>query len=370
MASEKDSIVSALEAKALFTDLEQCSALLLAVSGGPDSIALMVLAARWVQSLKINSGLRKPVLVVATVDHGLRIEAKREAADVAKLARKLGLKHRTLKWTGRKPATGLQQAARLARYRLLADVARKMGAAHILTAHTLDDQAETVLIRMSRGSGIAGLGAMARVAPVPEAGDVTLVRPLLDIPKARLIATLHVAKIPFATDPSNRDPRFTRARLRGLMPQLAEEGLDARRLSQLAQRLKRADAALEAAVDRAHSELAAGLGAAGSYDAAGFVRLPAEIALRLLGRAVNLIGNEGPVELGKLEALFVALKSAQKAGTRNYRRTLAGALVTLDSFKISVERAPPRRPAKGRRRPLTKGLRGPAKVQARATKSR
>ena len=361
MASEKDSPVSALEAKALFADLEPCPALLLAVSGGPDSIALMVLAARWVQSLK-----KKPDLVVATVDHGLRAEAKREAADVAKLARKLGLKHCTLKWTGKKPATGLQQAARLARYRLLADAARKVNAAHILTAHTLDDQAETVLIRMSRGSGITGLGAMARVAPVPEAGDVTLVRPLLDIPKARLIATLRAAKIPFAVDPSNRDPRFTRARLRGLMPQLAEEGLDARRLSQLAQRLKRADAAIEAAVDHAHNELAAGLSAAGSYDAAGFVRLPAEIALRLLGRAVNLIGDEGPVELGKLEALLDALRAAQKAGTRHYRRSLAGALVTLDSFKISVERAPPRRPVKSRRTPLTKGQRD----QARATKSR
>lgn len=374
MASEKDSAVSALEAKALFSDLEQCPVLLLAVSGGPDSVALMLLAARWAKSLKNNSGLRKPALVVATVDHGLRSEAKREAADVAKLARKLGLKHRTLKWTGRKPATGLQQAARLARYRLLADAARKVGAAHVLTAHTLDDQAETVLIRMSRGSGITGLGAMARVASVPgENGalsDVKLVRPLLDIPKARLIATLHAAKTPFAVDPSNRDPRFTRARLRGLMPQLAEEGLDARRLSQLARRLKRADTALEAAVDRAHGELAAGLGSAGSYDAAGFIRLPAEIALRLLGRAVNSIGDEGPVELGKLEALFKALKTAQKAGIRNYRRSLAGALVTLDSFKISVERAPPRRPAKSRRTPLTKGSRGPAKTQARATKSR
>ena len=370
MASEKDSAVSALEAKALFSDLEQCPVLLLAVSGGPDSIALMVLAARWAKSLKNNSGLRKPALVVATVDHGLRSAAKREAADVAKLARKLGLKHRTLKWTGRKPATGVQQAARLARYRLLADAARKVGAAHVLTAHTLDDQAETVLIRMSRGSGITGLGAMARFAPVPGGDEVELVRPLLDIPKARLIATLHAAKTPFAVDPSNRDPRFTRARLRGLMPQLAEEGLDARRLSQLARRLKRADTALEAAVDRAHGELAAGLGSAGSYDAAGFIRLPAEIALRLLGRAVNSIGDEGPVELGKLEALFKALKTAQKAGIRNYRRSLAGALVTLDSFKISVERAPPRRPAKSRRTPLTKGSRGPAKTQARATKSR
>jgi tRNA(Ile)-lysidine synthase len=363
MAAEKDSPVSAAEAEALFSDLDRCPALLLAVSGGPDSIALMVLVSRWAKTLK-----RKPELVVATVDHGLRAEAKREAADVAKLARKLGLKHRTLKWTGKKPSTGLQQAARLARYRLLGDVARKAGTPFILTAHTLDDQAETVVIRMSRGSGITGLAAMARIAPLPSGeADIKLFRPLLDIPKARLIATLRAAKIPFAVDPSNRDPRFTRARLRGLMPQLAEEGLDARRLSQLAQRLKRADTAIEAAVARAHSELISDLGAPGAYDAAGFFRLPAEIALRLLGRAVTMLGDEGPVELGKLEALFAALNAAQKSGTGRYRRSLAGALVTLDRAKITVERAPPRRPQARRksglktaRESLTTGRSGPA----------
>jgi tRNA(Ile)-lysidine synthase len=184
---------------------------------------------------------------------------------------------------------------------------------------------------------------MARIAPLPSGeGDIKLLRPLLDIPKARLIATLRAAKIAFAVDPSNSDPRFTRARLRGLMPQLAAEGLDARRLSQLTQRLKRADTAIEAAVDRAHSELTADPGAPGVYDAAGFFRLPAEIALRLLGRAVTMRGDEGPVELGKLEALFAAFDAAQKAGTRRYRRSLAGALVTLDRAKITVERAPPR----------------------------
>lgn len=362
MPSEKDISVSAAEAKTLLADLEQCPALLLAVSGGPDSIALMLLVSRWAKTLK-----RTPELVVATVDHGLRAQAKREAADVAKLARKLGLTHRTLKWTGKKPSTGLQQAARLARYRLLGDAARKAGAPFVLTAHTLDDQAETVVIRMSRGSGITGLAAMARVAPLPsDEGDIKLLRALLDIPKARLIATLRAAKIPFAVDPSNRDPRFTRARLRGLMPQLAEEGLDARRLSQLAQRLKRADTAIEAAVDRAHSELIAGLGAPGAYDATGFFRLPAEIALRLLGRAVTMLGDEGPVELGKLEALFAALSAAQKSGTRRYRRSLAGALVTLDRAKITVERAPPRRPQARRRtipESLTKGRSGPASLR-------
>ena len=235
---------------------------MLAVSGGPDSTALMVLAARWRKALKV-----KPKLIAVTVDHGLRKEAKREAAAVGRLARKLGIAHRTLRWTGAKPKTGLQEAARVARYRLLAGAARKANASHILTAHTRDDQAETVLIRMSRGSGVTGLAAMTRISAVPGDGEgkIKLIRPLLDIPKARLIATLRAAKITFADDPSNRDPRFTRARLRGLMSELAREGLDSRRLALLARRLRRADLAIEAAVDRAEAELARPSSAPGRY---------------------------------------------------------------------------------------------------------
>jgi tRNA(Ile)-lysidine synthase len=333
-------VVSASEAKILFSCLQNIPVLVLAVSGGPDSTALMVLAARWRDSLS-----KKPKLVAVTIDHGLRKESKHEAAAVARLARRLKIAHRTLRWNGRKPATGLQEAARAARYRLLGDAARKAGAAHIVTAHTLDDQAETVLIRMTRGSGLTGLGAMSLLAPVPRVEDdaITLVRPLLDVPKSRLIATLHAAKIPFADDPSNRDPRFTRARLRNVMNRLAEEGLDARRFAQLARRLKRAESAIEAAVDRAMAEVAVDLpSGAIAFEARRFDALPAEIALRLLGRAVTRVGDEGPVELGKLEFLKSALDGAQNNGDRHVRRTLAGAVVTLQGRQLTVERAPPR----------------------------
>jgi tRNA(Ile)-lysidine synthase len=347
-------LVLASEAKVLFSGLQTFPALVLAVSGGPDSTALMVLAARWRDALGT-----KPRLVAVTIDHGLRAESKREAAAVARLARKLKIAHRTLRWNGRKPATGLQAAARAARYRLLGEAARKAGAAHIVTAHTLDDQAETVLIRMTRGSGLTGLGAMARVSPLPsgEKSAIRLVRPLLGVPKSRLIATLRAAKIPFAEDPSNRDPRFTRARMRPLMGALAQEGLDAQRLAQLAGRLKRAEAAIEAAVDRAETELAVELrSGAVTFEARRFSELPAEIALRLLGRAVATVGHEGPVELGKLETLKYALDAAQNSGDGRFRRTLAGAIVTLHDRDLTVEPAP----ARGRNL-LTKRRRRPAK---------
>jgi tRNA(Ile)-lysidine synthase len=252
-----------------------------------------------------------------------------------------------MRWAGRKPATGLQQAARAARYRLLAQAAKAARAAAVLTGHTLDDQAETVLIRMSRGSGLAGLAAMSRVSALPVAGaqGVTLVRPLLEIPKGRLIATLDRAKIGFADDPSNYDPRFTRARLRALMPALAHEGLTARRLGLFARRLHRAEAAIEEAVDRALEALSETPWSDRGpivVDAGKFARLPAEVALRLLGRAIARAGDEGPVQLGKLETLYGALQNARTVRTPRLRRTLAGALVTLTHKGLAVERAPAR----------------------------
>ena len=340
MRTAEAGVVSASEAKALFSGLQTLPVIVLAVSGGPDSTALMILAARWRDSLGT-----KPKLVAVTIDHALRKESKREATSVARLARRLKIAHRTLHWSGRKPTTGLQEAARAARYRLLADAARKAGAAHIVTAHTLDDQAETVLIRMTRGSGVTGLGAMAQLSPLPadETGAITLVRPLLDVPKSRLIATLHAAKIPYADDPSNRDPRFTRARLRNLMNTLAEEGLDARRLAQLARRLKRAEMAIEAATDRAIGDLRVDLpSGALAFETRRLDELPDEIALRLLGRAVTQVGDEGPVELGKLESLKSALDAVQNNGDARFRRTLAGAVVTVKGQQLIVERAPPR----------------------------
>ena len=341
MPAQKSTVVSATEARALFSGLQAFPALVLAVSGGPDSTALMLLAARWRDALK-----KKPTLIAVTVDHGLRKESKQEAAAVARLARKLKITHRTLRWNGRKPSAGLQNAARMARYQLLGSAARKAGAAHILTAHTLDDQAETVLIRMSRGSGLTGLGAMTRMAMLPVDGEhaITLVRPLLDIGKARLIATLRAAKIVYAEDPSNRDPKFARVRLRGLMNALADEGLDAGRLAQLARRLRRAETAIEAAVDRA-AALVIDMPRPHTValEARRFAELPAEIALRLLGRLIARVGDEGPVELGKLEALKSALDAAQNAGDGHFRRSLAGAIVTLAGGQMIVERAPPRR---------------------------
>ena len=339
--------ISEAEAARLFGLLSREPALVLAVSGGPDSTALMYLAARWRDGLP-----RPPRLTAVTVDHGLRKESASEALGVARLARKLKVAHETLRWTGKKPKTGIQEAARNARYRLLARAAQRAGAVHILTAHTQDDQAETVLFRLMRGSGVAGLRGMASGAPLPTAlagkCRLYLSRPLLSV-------AAHA--IPFADDPSNRDPRFSRPRLRELMPALAAEGLTVQRLALLAERVTRAEIVLHDLLNAAQMRLAPGPWPERGpiiLDSPAFSDLPEEIALRLLGRLIEWIGDEGPVELGKLEALCASLEGPllddvlndardDRAVRRRFRRTLAGAMITLSGESLTVERAPSRR---------------------------
>ncbi|MGY3031318.1 tRNA(Ile)-lysidine synthase [Bradyrhizobium sp. USDA 4354] len=348
MSDDDNSPISAREARRLFAGLKAAPALVLAVSGGPDSVALMWLAARWQRSLA-----RGPLLTVVTVDHGLRPEAAREAREVKRLATELGLPHRTLRWRGAKPKSGLPAAAREARYRLLAKAARAAGASHVLTAHTRDDQAETLLMRLFRGSGLAGLSAMA---PFSARDGIVLARPLLDVPKSQLIATLKRAKVGFAEDPTNRDTAFTRPRLRALLPLLAAEGGDTRNLARLAARLARANAAVEVLADGAERFLRlrdrgdAPQAGVRSFEASAFAALPEEVRLRLLLRAINALGHEGPAELGKVETLLSALDEAIAAsldaratGRPVLKQTLAGALISLAGGRIQIAPAPVRR---------------------------
>ena len=335
MRDDDNSPISASEAKTLFAGWRDVPALVLAVSGGPDSVALMWLAARWRKGFA-----RGPQLLAVTIDHGLRAEAAREAREVKRLARLLEIDHRTLRWTGDKPRRGVPAAAREARYRLLAQAARGARASHVLTAHTRDDQAETLLMRLLRGSGIAGLSGIARES---ERDGIRLVRPLLDVPKSRLIATLNKAKIAFADDPTNHDAAFTRPRLRALLPLLAAEGGDARGLARLASRLARANAAVEVLADGAERYLALkGDPSVAGLDARAFAGLPEEIRLRLLRRNLDRVGHEGPAELGKVEALLATLDEAIAAQS-GLKTTLAGAVVSLARGRIRIAPAPLRR---------------------------
>jgi len=186
-----------------------------------------------------------------------------------------------------------------------------------------------------------------------------LARPLLNVPKARLVATLNKAKVAFADDPTNRDTAFTRPRLRALLPLLAAEGGDARGLARLAARLARANAAVDVLAGGAERYLAlmdpaaqTSKPAACDFDAALFSAMPEEIRLRLLVRAINRFGHEGPAELGKVETLLAQLdrvctqsigKRRRKPAQTGLKQTLAGALVSAGRGRIRIEPAPVRR---------------------------
>ncbi|MGZ5850886.1 MAG: tRNA lysidine(34) synthetase TilS, partial [Methyloceanibacter sp.] len=224
--------LSASEAWAAFDRLARYSKLAIAVSGGPDSLALMHLAAEWRAAREAG-----PELHVLTVDHGLRAGSRDEALMVGRLARALGLPHDILTWEGHgEGRNALQARARAARYDLMAAYCHAHDIPALLTAHTLDDQAETFLMRLKRGSGLDGLAA------IPLTGGwagIALERPLLDVPKQRLIATLEARGIGFASDPSNSDLRFERAQVRGSASALAALGLTPEALALSARRLRR-----------------------------------------------------------------------------------------------------------------------------------
>lgn len=313
----------------------------MAVSGGPDSVALLLLLSEWVA--KGAKAGDRPALAAATVDHGLREGSRGEAEAVAALCDRLDIPHAILTWDAPKPRSGIQQAARQARYRLLFDEAQRLGGATLVTAHTLDDQAETVLMRMAHGSGPAGLAGMR---PLSQRVGGTLARPLLGIAKSRLIASVRSRDLFVIQDPSNSDPRFERVRWRGLMSGLAQAGLSAARLGTLATRLQRMEDALARRADDLAPELV-------TEDAAGALRLdfgrvlqePEEIGLRLLARAVEKVApdDDGFLRLERLEACFCALRAAVN-GQAALTRTLSGCLLVLSrSGVVSVRRESVRR---------------------------
>jgi len=260
-----------------------------------------------------------------TVDHGLRQGSAQEAARVAAWARDMGVAHRVLKWEGRKPAKNIQALARAARYRLIGKAMQAEGLTHLLTGHTEDDQAETFLLRLARGSGLDGLGGMAPVAPYPLADfdSLRLARPLLGFPHDRLVATLTARKQAWIADPSNDAERFARVQIRKLAPALAEAGLTRERIAQAAAHLRRARGAIDTAVARLIADaIECSPWGYALFSAPRFAAAPAEVALRALARLVEVIGGgEYPPRFEQTQA---ALAWAIAPDDRLKGRTLGG----------------------------------------------
>ncbi len=250
-----------------------------AVSGGPDSLALVLLAEKWARQ-------RGGQAWALTVDHGLRPDSAAEARTVAGWLAAGAIPHEILLWAGAKPTSGIQAAARDARYRLLTEWCRTHGCLHLFVAHHRQDQVETHLMRRRAGSGIDGLAGMSAVR---ELAGCRLVRPLLSVPKARLLALLADEGQPFLRDPSNLNPAFERARLRA-----APEALSGAMADAIVAEL---DACARARIKREHMLDRLIAGAVALHPAGFGVLDPAAIALaspesaeRLLGRVAACIG--------------------------------------------------------------------------------
>lgn len=317
---------------ALFDPLKDEPAVGLAVSGGADSLALLVLVQRWASERQ-----NPPKLQVYSVDHGLRAEARDEVAMVLEVAKRLGVAARGLAWSGIKPRSGLQEAARRARYGLMGAAMAEDGVGVLLTAHHREDQAETVLMRMAHGSGIEGLKGMARSANVE---GVRVIRPLLEVDPKALHEVVSAAGLVPAVDPSNDDEHYERVRWRKALPGLAALGLDAAAIGVFAERMAEADAAIVQVADEYFTEIVRldGFGAA-RIDIVPFVSLSPAIAVRVLGRVLNIVGGrQKPRALGQVERLAQVIAD----GALPKSATLMGCIVRFKDDAIAVAREPGR----------------------------
>lgn len=276
----------------------------LAVSGGPDSLALLLLAAE-----------ARPLGVeVATVDHALRPESRAEAEMVAELCARLGVPHTilTAKWR-EKPESALQERARQMRYGLLGDWARERQITALLTGHHLDDQAETFLMRLSRGAGVKGLAGMRRVTRVP-GGEISVVRPLLGWRHKDLEEVCAAAGVEALQDPSNEDEQFERVRFRKALERA--DWLDAESVATSAMHLAEADGALHWATD---IEWQRAVTREGNQIVYRPTDAPREIRRRVIRRAVLALATEGGgAELRgrEIDQVIAALRMGKRATLR------------------------------------------------------
>ncbi len=275
-----------------------------AVSGGPDSLALLLLAA----------AARPGQVEAATVDHGLRPEGAAEAAMVAALCAKLGVPHHvlTVEWA-EKPETGLQERARLKRYMLLGKWAQDRGLKTLVTAHHLDDQAETALMRLIRGSGVRGLAAMRRLSRAPS-GRVQLARPLLGWRRSELEKLCADAGLAPAQDPSNTDQQFERVRIRAALAEA--DWIDPVAVATSARNLAEADAALGWATALVWRRAVKRDGEQLLFQVKG---VPRELRRRVVSRAISRLASEGAgagLRGREVDRLLAELAAGRKATLR------------------------------------------------------
>ena len=293
-----------------------------AVSGGGDSMALVLLLDRWARS-------RGGRVIGLCVDHQLRAGSDDEARQVGSWLSRRHIEHHILTWRDSNGARALQENARIARYDLMEQWCRDHGILHLFLAHNAEDQAETFLMRLNKGSGPDGLSAMSAVT---ERQHCRFVRPLLSVSGELLRGFLKDQGQDWIEDPSNQDPRFERIRWRRMM---TEQNLSTDGFCQAAGRYGRVRTVLDGEVARLSAKCV-------SVHPAGFIRLhreswfaaPAELSERVLARSLMVVGGAVyPPRRRKLEHLMETVRGRQKT-----TRTLAGCVIEYAGDYILVSR--------------------------------
>lgn len=291
-----------------------------AVSGGSDSLGLLLAVRRWVER---NDDLELPTAI--TVDHGLREESAREAEYVAKICENWCIKHILLKWEGDKPKNNVESLARENRYRLLADCCRDGEIEYLLVAHHLEDQAETFLIRLFRGSGLDGLSAMAFQS---EIYGLKIIRPFLEVHKSEIQNYLVENNVNWVEDPSNGDEKFLRNKFRKFLGTFEDREVIAERIGKTVKQMALAATAQREKIDEILNEVA-------TYDPFGsclinnrrFLAADDNMAMTALARiAMKISGNSYKPRWEKLERLFGHIKNAITNNLNNFRHTFYGCI--------------------------------------------
>ena len=289
----------------------------LAVSGGGDSLALVHLFAAWAR----QHACPPPVALI--VDHGLRAQSHAEAVLAAQWVKSAGLSAHILTRTGEPPRSNIEDEARQARYRLLGSWCSAHAVTRLFVAHTSEDQAETFLLRLGRGSGVDGLAGMRADAALPVAGflGVRVLRPLLEIGRAELRAYLKGLGSTWLEDPMNEDVRFARVRIRKALPQLQAVGISTSRIAEAAHHLARAREALDAATQQFLDRHARFETEFALLDGTALKEVHREIGLRALAAALMRFSDAAyRPRFERLQALFDAVGS----GVNFSGRTLGG----------------------------------------------
>ena len=303
-----------------------------AVSGGGDSVALLALSSYWART-------NGRIIEIATVDHGLRKNSSVECDEVKKIATDHNLRHSTIRWL-EKPKGNLQNAARNARHRLLSDWATVNNLSSVLLGHTLDDNAETIMLRLIRGSGVDGLSGISQTKQI---GNLVLFRPLLNFPREHLRKYLRVMKLNWIEDPSNFDERFDRVKVRNLLSQLKATGLTKSKLIVTANHMSRAKDELNRQV-RIFSKRCIEQKRWGNIEIIHdiFLEASSEIQLRLLSGALRwMSGKVYRPRFSDLERLLSAINEQKLNGGRSLMGTLikeVGGRVILSREFSAIQR--------------------------------